>query len=122
MLKINQKTHEITMLGNSEVLKDEIGTLMLAFVGESAKHSKEAALDVYSHYVKTIAGIAGYLDDRFGIDVEELLEEELEEVEQKAKEEEKPKKAPQIDKELDDAINAFFSSLDDIIAKKKGDK
>jgi hypothetical protein len=122
MLEINKSKSKIAMCGDSDTLKDEIGTLMLSFAGESAKHSKEAALDVYNHYVKSLAGIAGYLDDRFGIDVGALLEEELEEVEQKAKEEEKPKKAPPIDKELDDAISAFFSSLDEIIAKKKGDK
>jgi len=119
MLKINQKTHEIAMLGDSEVLMDEIGTLMLAFVGEFAKHSKEAALDAYSHYIKTLAGIAWYLDDRFGIDVAELLDEEAEKLEKKKKEAEK---APPIDKELDDAIETFFSALDDIISKKKGDK
>ena len=119
MLKINHKNHEIAMVGDSEVLKTEIGTLMLAFVGESAKHSKEAALDVYDHYVRTLAGIAGYLDDKFGIDVAELLEKEAEKLEKKKKEVEK---VPPIDKELDDAIEAFFSALDGIIEKKKGDK
>lgn len=119
MLKINHKNHEIAMVGDSRVLKDEIGTLMLAFVGESAKRSKEAALDVYNHYIKTLAGIAGYLDNEFGIDVAELLEEEIENLEKKKKEVEK---APPIDKELDDAIDAFFSMLDDFIEKKKGDK
>jgi len=106
MLKINQKKHEIAMVGDSRVLKDEIGTLMLAFVGESAKRSKEAALDIYNHYVRTMVSIAGYLDNEFDIDVTEEEEEE----------------APPIDKELDDAIDAFFSMLDDFIAKKKGDK
>jgi hypothetical protein len=106
MLKINQKKHEIAMVGDSRVLKDEIGTLMLAFVGESAKRSKEAALDVYNHYVRTMASIAGYLDNEFDIDVTEEEEEE----------------APPIDKELDDAIDAFCSALDNIIGKKKGDK
>jgi len=119
MLKINQKKHEIAMVGDSRVLKDEIGTLMLAFVGESAKHSKEAALDIYNHYIRTLAGIAGYLDDKYDINVAELLEEEVEKLEKKKKEVEK---APPTDKELDDAIDAFFSMLDDFIEKKKGDK
>jgi translation initiation factor IF-3 len=41
---------------------------------------------------------------------------------EQTKKEKEAKKAPPIDKELDDEISAFFSTLDDIIAKKKGDK
>lgn len=123
MLKVNNRGREIAITGDSETLKKEIRTLMLAFCGEAAKRSKEAALDVYAHYIKTLAIIGDYLDDKFDIDIGELLEEEPEEVKQKAKDEEEPEEAqPTISKELDDAIETFFSALDDIIAKKKGDK
>lgn len=118
MLKVNNRGKEILITGDSETLKDEIGTLMLALCGEAAKQSKEAALDIYTHYVKTLTCIAEFLKAKHHIDVTKSLENLLEEDEK----EEEPEAQPTISKDLDDAIETFFSALDDIIAKKKGDK
>ena len=117
MLKINHKNHDIRIIGDSDTLKTEIGTLMLALCGEAAKQSKKAAADIFDSYLKTLAGIAAYLKREHHIDVKELLDEEPEEEEE---EEEEP---PTISKDLDDAIESFFAFLDKIIEeKKKGDK
>ena len=119
MLKINMKNQEIRIIGDSDVLKDEIGTLMLALCGEAAKKSKEAGLDFYNHYVETVSGIGAYLKFIHHIDTKTFLEKKLEE----AEEEVNAKKEPAtISKDLDDAIEQFFASLDKIIEKKKGDK
>lgn len=117
MLKIDREGQDIEIFGDSESLKKEIGTLMLALCGEAAKRSKEAALDIYMSYFKALAGIAKFLERKHHIDVTKQLEDDLEEMEAK-----KPEAPPSISKELDDAIETFFSALDDIIAKKKGDK
>jgi len=111
MLKVNNRGRELKIAGDSETLKEEIGILMLTFCGEAAKRSEEAALDVYKHYLGTLAGIAAFLKTKHHIDVDKFLEEEAENA-----------KKPVISEELDDAIETFFSALDDIIAKKKGDK
>lgn len=111
MLKINNRGEEIQIAGDSETLKDEIATLMLTLCGEAAKRSEEAALDVYRHYLETIASIAAFLKAKHHIDISKFLEEE-----------EEAAKKPVISEELDDAIETFFSALDEIIAKKKGDK
>lgn len=117
MLKVYNREKEISIAGDSETLKDEIGTLMLALCGEAAKRSKEAALDIYMNYFKILAGIAKFLETRHHIDVTKQLEDDLEEMEAK-----EPETPPTISKDLDDAIETFFSALDNIIAKKKGDK
>jgi urease gamma subunit len=114
MLKINKKNEEIVIIGDSDALKDEIDTLMLALCGEAAKKSKEAGLDFYNHYVETVAGIGAYLKFNHHIDTGKFLKEKMEETEKKVD--------TKISKDLDDAIEQFFASLDDIIAKKKGDK
>ena len=118
MLKINHKNHDIRIIGDSDTLKTEIGTLMLALCGEAAKQSKKAAADIFDSYLKTLAGIAAYLKREHHIDVKELLDEEPEE-----EEEEEEKESPTVSKDLDDAIESFFAFLDEIIEKKKkGDK
>ena len=119
MLKINKKNEEIVILGDSDALKDEIGTLMLALCGEAAKRSKDAAADIYKHYVESVAGIGSWLKVKYKVDVDAALEELNEDPEAEEKEVEK---TPPIDKKLDDAISAFFSALDNIIEEKKGDK
>ena len=78
MLKINHKNHDIRIIGDSDTLKTEIGTLMLALCGEAAKQSKKAAADIFDSYLKTLAGIAAYLKREHHIDVKELLDEEPE--------------------------------------------
>lgn len=119
MLKINKENQEIEIIGDSDVLKDEIGTLMLALCGEAAKKSKEAGLDFYDHYIETVGRIGVYL--RFGhhIDTGKFLNEKLEEA---AKKTDTKKEDATISKDLDDVIEQFFASLDKIIEKKKGDK
>jgi hypothetical protein len=115
MLKVDRNGANIEIAGDSEVLKKEIGTLMLALCGEAAKQYKEAALDIYEHYMKTLVVIASYLKGKYQIDVKKFLEEQEEP-------NEKPKTPPSVSKDLDDAIEQFFASLDKIIEKKKGDK
>lgn len=119
MLKVDKKNHEIEIIGDSDVLKDEIGTLMLALCGEAAKKSKEAGLDFYNHYTETVARVGVYLKLNHHIDTGKFLEEKLKEAKEEAN---KKKEAATISKDLDDAIEQFFASLDEIIAKKKGDK
>lgn len=119
MLKINKENEEIVILGDSDTLKDEIGTLMLALCGEAAKKSKEAGLDFYNHYLETGARVGAYLKFIHHIDTKTFLEEKLEEAKEKVDTKEEP---ATISKDLDDAIESFFASLDKIIEKKKGDK
>lgn len=111
MLKINNRKHEINIVGDSETLKKEIGTLMLALCGEAAKHGKEAAIDVYTHLLRTLASISVFLKEEHNIDPVSELEKEDE-----------PEEKASVSDELDDAIESFFSALDAIIEKKKGDK
>ena len=114
MLKINEKNEEIVIIGDPDALKDEIGILMLALCGEAAKKSKEAGLDFYNHYVETVVGIGAYLKFNHHINTGKFLEEKMEKA--------KKKVDTKISEDLDDAIEQFLASLDDIIAKKKGDK
>jgi len=117
MLKVDRNGAIIEFAGDSETLKKEIGTLMLALCGEAAKQSKDAALDIYMSYLKTLAGIARYLRFKHHINVEKFLEEHLEE------DKKEPEIPPSVSKELDEAIETFFTSLDELIEKKKkGDK
>ena len=119
MLKINKENQEITIIGDSDVLKDEIGTLMLALCGEAAKKSKEAGLDFYNHYIETVGRIGVYLRLGHHIDTGKFLNEKLKETEKKT---DAKKTNATISKDLDDAIEQFFANLDKIIEKKKGDK
>ncbi len=115
MLKVNKKNNDIVIVGDSDTLKDEIGTLMLALCGEAAKKSKETALDFYNHYVEATSRVGVYLKLKYHIDTKTFLEEKLKEAE--------GKESATLSKDLDNAIEQFFASLDEIIKeKKKGDK
>lgn len=113
MLKIDNKKEKIEIVGDSELLKDEIGTLMLAIVSETAKVDKDAAVAMYEHYLRCMVGIADYLKEKHGIDPSKILSEEKEE---------EPEEEASISKEMDDAVDAFFAAIEEIIKKKKGDK
>ena len=67
MLKVDNKKEQIEIVGDSELLKDEIGTLMLALCGELAKASKSAAEDMYDHIVQTVALTAIFLEAKCGV-------------------------------------------------------
>jgi hypothetical protein len=114
MLKVNKKNNDIVIVGDSDTLKEEIGTLMLALCGEAAKKSKENALDFYNHYVEATSRVGVYLKLKYHIDTKTFLEEKLKEAEEES---------ATLSKDLDNAIEQFFASLDEIIKKKKkGDK
>ena len=112
MLKIDNKKEKIEIVGDSDSLKEEIGTLLLALCGEISKASKGAAEDMFNHIVQCVAGVAEYLESKCGVRLKNFHDDEKEEQEK-----------PSISKDMGDAVDAFFNTLDAIIEKKKkGDK
>ena len=100
MLKVDKKKEQIEIVGDSDLLKDEIGTLMLALCGEVAKVSKGAAEDMFNHIVKSIACVAAFLETKRGVKLRDLHEAEEKE---------------------DEVLKAAFEELQKFF-NKKGDK
>ena len=72
MLRVDNKKEQIEIIGDSEQLKEEIGTLMLALCGETAKVSKGAAEDMYMSLAESIARVAVYLELKCGVKLRKL--------------------------------------------------
>lgn len=102
MLRVDNKKEQIEIVGDSELLKDEIGTLMLALCGEIAKVSKGAAEDMFNHIIKSIACVGFYLETKCKVKLRDLREEGNE------------------TKEVDEVLKAL-GELEKAL-KKKGDK
>ena len=78
MLRVDNKKEQIEIVGDSELLKDEMGTLMLALCGEVAKASKGAAEDMFQSLIRSIAVVGVYLKTKCGVKIRRLREEEKE--------------------------------------------
>ena len=98
MLKVDNKKEQIEIVGDSNLLKDEIGTLMLALCGEIANVSKGAAEDMFNHIVKSVACVAAYLETKCGVRLKDFHD-------QKEKEEALDEEIVKALKELQEAIN-----------------
>lgn len=107
MLRIDNKKKEIEIVGESDQLEDEIGTLMFAICGEVSKVSKGAAEDMFMSLAKSLAATAGYLEMRCGVKLNKLRQE--------------VKKAEEDVKQEEDEILKALKELEDAL-KKKGDK
>ena len=108
MLRVDNKKEQIEIIGDSEQLKEEIGTLMLALCGETAKVSKGAAEDMYMSLTEAIARVALYLELKCGVRIGKKLREEVE-------------KAKDDVKKSDDEVREALKKLEDAL-KKKGDE
>lgn len=75
MLRVDNKKEQIDIIGDSEQLKEEIGTLMLALCGETAKVSKGAAENMYMSLIESIARVAVYLELKCGVKLRKLRKE-----------------------------------------------
>ena len=84
MLKVDNKKEQIEIVGDSELLKDEIGTLMLALCGEIAKVSKGAAEDMFDHLMEALGFVAVWLETKGGVKLKRFRKNEDEEKVDKA--------------------------------------
>ena len=75
MLRVDNKKKEIEIVGESDQLEEEMGTLMFAICGEVSKVSKGAAEDMFMSFAKSLAATAAYLEMKCGVKLNKLRKE-----------------------------------------------